>query len=68
MKKSINVWSFVGKTNREAMKLAKDAGFEGIELALNATGDLSMESTAEDLAGLKAYAEELAQVVGRELR
>ena len=59
MKKSINVWSFVGKTNREAMKLAKDAGFEGIELALNATGDLSMESTAEDLAGLKAYAEEL---------
>ena len=59
MKKSINVWSFVGKSNREAMKLAKDAGFEGIELALNATGDLSMESTAEDLAGLKAYAEEL---------
>ena len=26
MKKSINIWSFVGKTNREAMTLAKDAG------------------------------------------
>ena len=59
MKKSINVWSFVGKSNREAMKLAKDAGFEGIELALNAEGDLSMNCPDSDLAGLKAYAEEL---------
>lgn len=59
MKKSINVWSFVGKTNREAMKLAKDAGFEGIELALDAQGDLSMTCSDEELAGLKAYADEL---------
>lgn len=59
MKKSINIWSFVGKTNREAMKLAKDAGFEGIELALGAEGEISMTSSDEELLSIKAYAEEL---------
>lgn len=63
MKRSINIWSFVGKSNREAMKLAKDAGFEGIELALEATGELSMESTPEQLAALKAYADELGLAI-----
>ena len=60
MKKSINIWSFVGKSNREAMKIAKDAGFEGIELALGTTGEITMTSTDEELLGLKAYAEELS--------
>lgn len=59
MKKSINIWSFIGKTNKEAMKLAKDAGFEGIELALGADGEISMTSTDEELLSIKAYAEEL---------
>ncbi len=59
MKKSINIWSFVGKTNREAMKLAKEAGFEGIELALGAEGEITMTSTDEELLSIKAYAEEL---------
>lgn len=59
MKKSINIWSFVGKTNRQAMKLAKDAGFAGIELALGTEGEITMTSTDEQLLGIKAYAEEL---------
>ena len=59
MKKSINIWSFIGKTNKEAMKLAKDAGFEGIELALGADGEISMTSSDEELLSIKAYAEEL---------
>ena len=59
MKKSINIWSFVGKTNREAMKIAKDAGFEGIELALGTEGEITMTSSDEELLSLKAYAEEL---------
>ena len=59
LKKSINIWSFIGKTNKEAMKLAKDAGFEGIELALGADGEISMTSTDEELLSIKAYAEEL---------
>ena len=40
MKKSINYWSFSGKSIYEAMDLAKAAGFEGIELALMDSGDL----------------------------
>ena len=59
LKKSINIWSFVGKTNRDAMKLAKDAGFEGIELALSTEGEITMTSTDEELLSIKAYAEEL---------
>ena len=59
LKKSINIWSFVGKTNKEAMKLAKDAGFEGIELALGGEGEITMTSTDEELLSIKAYAEEL---------
>ena len=59
MKKSINIWSFIGKTNKEAMKLAKDAGFEGIELALGGEGEITMTSTDEELLSIKAYAEEI---------
>ncbi len=59
MKKSINIWSFVGKTNREAMQIAKDAGFEGIELALGAEGEITMTSTDAELLSIKSYAEEL---------
>ena len=59
LKKSINIWSFVGKTNREAMKLAKGAGIEGSELALSTEGEITMTSTDEELLSIKAYAEEL---------
>ena len=59
MKKSINIWSFVNKNNKQAMKLAKDAGFEGIELALGGDGEISMISTDEDLLSIRSYAEEL---------
>lgn len=59
MKKSINIWSFVGKNNKQAMKLAKDAGFEGIELALGGEGEITMTSTDEELLSIRSYAEEL---------
>ena len=45
MKKGINIWSFPPVSIKENLKLAKDAGFEGVELALNAEGELSMAST-----------------------
>ena len=41
------------------MKLAKDAGFEGIELALGSEGEISMTSTDEELLSIRSYAEEL---------
>ena len=59
MKKSISYWSFVGRTAPEAMRLAKDAGFDGIELTLDATGDVTPGTRPEKLAELKALAEEI---------
>ena len=59
MKTSISYWSFVGKSAVEAMRLAKDAGFDGIELTLDADGDLDPNTTDEELAALKAAAAEI---------
>lgn len=59
MKKSISYWSFVGRSAVEAMRIAKDAGFEGIELTLDAAGDLTPETTDEQLAALKQAAAEI---------
>ena len=63
MRKSINFWSFVNKDVYEAMELAKNAGFEGIELALMESGDLTPNSTDEQLARIKKRADELGIVI-----
>jgi len=60
MKKGINIWSFPGNMKIvDCMRLAKKAGFDGIELALNETGDLSLESSDEEILGYKKAAEEI---------
>lgn len=59
MKKGISIWSFAGADLRENMLLAKDAGFDGIELALDEKGLVSLESTKEDILKVKAMAEEI---------
>lgn len=60
MKKGINIWSFPeGMKIVDCMKLAKQAGFDGIELALNETGELGLESTDEEILGYKKAAEEI---------
>jgi len=43
----------------DCIKLAKNAGFEGIELALNETGELGLESTEEEILDYKKAAEEI---------
>ncbi|MCZ8511827.1 sugar phosphate isomerase/epimerase [Paenibacillus filicis] len=59
MKKGINIWSFSGGTDiASCIALAKEAGFEGIELALNETGPLSLESSAEEVRGYRKLADE----------
>ena len=63
MKKSINFWSFSGKDVYQAMDLAKAAGFEGIELALLDSGDLTPNSTDEQLAKIRAYADKLGLAI-----
>ncbi|NSW92232.1 MAG: sugar phosphate isomerase/epimerase [Firmicutes bacterium] len=60
MKKSISIWSFAeGMKIVDCMKMAKDAGFEGIELALNETGEMGLESSEEEILGYKKAAEEI---------
>jgi L-ribulose-5-phosphate 3-epimerase len=60
MKKGINVWSFPGTMNiKECMLYAKKSGFDSIELALNETGALSLESSGEEVKGYKELAEEI---------
>ena len=59
MKKGINIWSFPPVSIKENLKLAKDAGFEGVELALNAEGELSMASTDTEILEVKKIADDL---------
>ena len=59
MKKGINVWSFPPASIKETLTLAKNAGFEGVELALNESGELSMNSTESELLNIKSIADGL---------
>ncbi len=59
MKKGINIWSFPPASIKDSLALAKDAGFEGVELALNGTGELSMESTEKEIKEIKTLADDM---------
>ena len=56
MKKGISIWSFPPMALKDAFKLAKDAGFEGVEVALDEAGELSLTTTEEQLAQIKKQA------------
>ncbi len=59
MKKGISIWSFAEPDLKKCFQLAKDAGFDGVEVALDLQGPVSMNSTKEEMLELKAYAESL---------
>lgn len=59
MKKGISIWSFAEPDIKKCFKLAKDAGFDGVEVALDENGPVSLTSTREEMLELKAYAESL---------
>lgn len=60
MKKGINIWSFSGNLDIiTCMKTAKDAGFDGIELSLNETGQLSLDSMASEIREYRKHAEDI---------
>ena len=59
MKKGINIWSFPQGTIKESLTLAKKAGFEGVELALNGEGELSMRSSEKEILEVRKTAEDL---------
>ncbi len=58
MKKGISIWSFGDMTLGDAFKLAKKAGFEGIEVALNESGAASLESPDKEWKEIKKQAED----------
>ena len=60
MKKSINMWAFPYPDKwslKESFELARDAGFDGIELNFDLTGEFSAESTDAQIAGIRELAE-----------
>ncbi len=59
MKKGISIWSFTEPDLKKCFELAKDAGFDGVELALDAGGAVTMESTKQDILNIKKMAEEV---------
>src|SRR5258708_6749506 len=62
MKKSINLWAFPypqRMTLRECLQLAKDAGFDGIELNYDLDNDLSPKSGPEEYAAIRKTAEQI---------
>ncbi len=62
MKKSINLWAFPypqRMTLRECLKLAKDAGFDGIELNYDLDNDLSPKAGSRELRAIRKAAEEI---------
>jgi hexulose-6-phosphate isomerase len=62
MKKSINLWAFPYPqkfTLRQCMQLAKDAGFDGIELNYDLESDLSIKAGPKELAEIRKMAEQI---------
>jgi L-ribulose-5-phosphate 3-epimerase len=62
MKKSINLWVFPypqRMTLRECLRLAKDAGFDGIELNYDLDNDLSPKSSSDQFRAIRKMAEEI---------
>ena len=54
MKKGINIWSFPeGRSILECAKLAQKAGFDGIELSLNESGELGLDTTEKEAMALR---------------
>ena len=58
MKKGISIWSFPAGTLLDSFKLASDAGFEGVEVALDeAAGEITLQSTEKDLLTIRKQAD-----------
>ena len=57
MKKGISIWSFPAQSLKESFMLAKDAGFEGVEIALDENaGELTLNSTENEIKEIKKQA------------
>lgn len=60
MKKGVSTWCFpAGMKLRDQFRLAKEAGFETIELAIEEKGELSLETTKKQALTLTKSAEQI---------
>jgi L-ribulose-5-phosphate 3-epimerase len=62
VRKSINLWAFPYPQRmnlRECLQLAKDAGFDGIELNYDLENDLSPKSGAKEYAAIRKLADQI---------
>src|SRR5438874_12068482 len=62
MKKSINLWAFPYPQRmslQECMQLAKDAGFDGIELNYDLENDLSPKAGSREFHGIRKMADDI---------
>jgi hexulose-6-phosphate isomerase len=58
MKKSVSIWSFpAAMTLVDKLRLAHDSGFDGFEIDLSEDGPLTLESTPQEIAAVRALAE-----------
>ncbi len=65
-KKSINLWAFPypqSMTLRQCLELAKDAGFDGVELNYNLEDDLSPDVSLDDLKEIGRMASDIGIAV-----
>lgn len=59
MKKGINIWSFPAMQLKDVFALAKDAGFEGVEVALDENaGEITLTSSEKELLQVKQQAQD----------
>lgn len=59
MKKGINIWSFrEGTPIKDCIRVAKAAGYEGIELSLNESGELGLQTTEKGVREIRALLED----------
>ena len=58
MKKGISIWSFAEPDLKKCFLLAKDAGFDGVEVALDTAGIINLDCTKEDMEQVKSWAQE----------
>ena len=59
MKKGISIWSFPAMQLKDAFALAKDAGFEGVEVALDENaGEITLTSSEKELLQVKQQAQD----------
>jgi L-ribulose-5-phosphate 3-epimerase len=62
LKKSINMWAFPypdRMTFRECLQLAKDAGFDAVELNYDLKDDLSVETDAKGFAAIRKMTDDI---------